>query len=97
MIPIEATLDHNNGIDAASTGAVHNNLAQPIEDTATYLAMTHHIGHTQDHPNIEAPQVINPEIPVDHIHNHPIDLQDMNLADQIHIPGGRVDHIPRRT
>ena len=60
--------------------------------------MTHHIGHIADHPNIEALQVINPKIAVDCIHNHPTDLQDMNLTDQIHIPVGQEeDHIPKRT
>ena len=50
--------------------------------------MTHHIGHIADHPNMEALQVIDPKMTVDHIHDHPTDLQDMNLADQIHIPAG---------
>ena len=78
--------------------AVHNNLAQPTEDTATDLVMTHHTSHITDHHNILALQVISPEIAVDCIHNHPTDLQGMNLADQIHTPAGQeVDHITRRT
>ena len=48
---------------------------------ATDLAMTHHTGHIADHLNIKALQVIDPEIAVDHIHNHHTDLQDMNLTD----------------
>ena len=56
----EATLDHNTGINAATTGGPHDDLAQPTEDTATDLAVTHHTGHIQDHSNIKALQVINP-------------------------------------
>ena len=39
MIHIKATLDHNTGIDTTTTGAVHNNLTQPTEHTATDLSM----------------------------------------------------------
>ena len=53
-IPIEATLDHNTGIDAATTGPAHDNLAQPTENTATDLTVTHGTGHITDHPNIKA-------------------------------------------
>ena len=80
VIHIEATLDHNTGIDTATTGAVHDDLV-----------------HIADHPNIKVLQVINPRIIVDHIHDHPIAIQDMNLANQIHIPAGQEeDHVPRR-
>ena len=88
QLRIEATLDYNTGMDTAATGAVHDDLAHPTEDIATYLSVTHHTGHITDHPNIKALQVIDPKITVDHIHNHPIDLQDMNLTNQIHIPAG---------
>ena len=88
MIPIDAMLDHTTRIDAATTGTVHDDLAQLTEDTATDLMVTNHIHHTADHPNIEASQVINPEIAVDHIHNHPIDLQDVSPTDEIHISVG---------
>ena len=64
---------------------------------ATDLTVTLHTSHIADHPNIEALQVIDPEITGDHIHDHPIDLQDMNLTNQIHIPAGQEDHIPRGT
>ena len=98
MISIEATLDHNTGIDAATTGAAHDDLAQPTEDTATDLTVTHHTGCITDHPNIKACQFTNPEITVGLIHSHPTDLQGMNCADQIHTPAGREEgHIPRRT
>ena len=84
VICIEATLDHDTWIDAATTGATHDDLTQPTEDTATDLAMTHHIIHITDHPNIKALQVINPEVAVYHICDHPTNLQGMNLTDQIH-------------
>ena len=54
MIPVEAAVDHNTGIDAVTTGAAHDNLTPPIEATAIDLAMTHHINHTADHPHLEA-------------------------------------------
>ena len=94
MIPIETTLDHNTGIDAATKRVAHNDLTQPIGATAIDLTLTHHIA---DHSHIETLQVIDPKIAVDHTHGHPIDLQDMNLTDQIHIPAEQEDLIPRRT
>ena len=98
MIHLEATLDHSTRIDAATTGAAHNDLTQPTEDTATHLTVTHHTGHITDHPNMLSLQVIFPKIAVDNIHDHPTDLQGMNLADQIHTPVAQEeDHIPRRT
>ena len=81
VIPIEAALDYNTGIDAATTGATHNDLTPHIEATAIDLTMTHHIDHITDHPHIEALQVINPEITVGHIHDHPTDLQGMSHID----------------
>ena len=97
MIPIEAALYHNTGIDAATTGADHDDLTPPIEATATDLAMTHHIDYITDHPCIEALQVIDPEITVGHIHNHPTYLQDMNHVDQALNPAEQEEnHIPRR-
>ena len=50
VIPIEAALDHNTRIDAATTGAVHDNLTPPIEATAIDLVTTLHIDHITDHP-----------------------------------------------
>ena len=86
MLHIEATLDHNTGIDGTTTGSLYHDLPQPREDTTTDLTMTHPTSHITDHPNIKALQVINPKIAVDHIHDHPTNLQGMNLTDQIHIP-----------
>ena len=71
MIPIEATLDHNTGIDAVITGAAHIDLTPPIEVTTINLTATHHINHITVLHNIKALQVIDPEIVVGHIHNHP--------------------------
>ena len=96
MIHIEAALDCNTEIDATTTGAVQVDLTQPTEDAVTDLTVTPHTSHTTNHPNIKGPQVINTRIVVDYIHDHPIDLQNMNLANQIHIPAGQdEDHIPR--
>ena len=98
MIPTEATLDNNTRVDAATTGAAHSNCAPPIEATAINLAVTHHIHHIADHPHIEALQVINPEIAVGHIHNHPTDLQCRTHVDQVHTPADHEEnHTPRRT
>ena len=95
MIPIEAALDHNNGIDAVTTEAAHNNLTPPVEATAINLTVTHHIA---DHPHLKALQVIDPEITVGHIHDHPTALQGMNHVKQGHSPAGQEEnHIPRRT
>ena len=54
MIHIEGTLDHNTEIDAATTEVSHDNLTQPTEDTATYLAITHCTSHITDYPHITA-------------------------------------------
>ena len=97
-ISIQATLDDNTGIDTAITGAAHNDLAPPIEDTAINLAMTHHIDHITDHPHIEDLQVIDLEIIGGHIHNHPTDLQGLTHVGQVHNSAGKEEnHIPRRT
>ena len=96
-IHIETTLDHNTRIDTTTTGATHDDLTQPTEETATDLAMAHCTGHIANHTNIIALQVINPEITVDPIHNHPTDLQGMMLTDQIHTPAGWEEgHIQER-
>ena len=88
MIHIEATLDHNTGIDTATTELAHNNLSQPTEDTATDLTVTHCTGHITDHPHITTLWVINPEITVGHTHDYLTSHQGMNQADQIHTPAG---------
>ena len=98
MIHIEVTLDHNTGIDATTTQTAHDDLTHPTEDAATDLAMTDHTSHITDHANIKALKIIDPKTAVDHIHDHPTDLQGMNPANQVQIPAGQEeDHIPRRT
>ena len=64
------------GIDAATIGAAHDNCTSLIEATAINLTVTHQIYHIADHPHIEVLQLINPEITIDHTHNHPTNLQD---------------------
>ena len=73
-------------------------LTQPTEEAAIDLTMTHCTGHIADHPHITVLLVIDPKIAVDHTHNHPINLQDMNHAHQIYTPAGQEEgHAPRRT
>ena len=59
MILTEAVQGHNTGINVATTGAVHNNHAPPIEAKAIDLTMTHHIDCIAEHPHIDALQVTN--------------------------------------
>ena len=65
-IHTEAIQGHNTGINATTTGAVHDDHAPPIEATAINLATTHYINHIADNPHIEVLQLTNPEITVDH-------------------------------
>ena len=69
--------------NTANTGTAHNDLTQSTEATATTidLTTTHHIDHNTVPHNIKALQVINPEITVGHIHDHPTDLQGMSVLD----------------
>ena len=98
MICTEATLDHNTGIDTATTEAAQDDLTIPSEDTPTDLTITHQTGHTVDHPHITALQGMDPKIIVGHTHDHPTELQGMNYTDQIHTLAGQEEgHIPRRT
>ena len=60
--------------------------------------MTHHINHIADHPHIEALQVINPEMVVGHIHDHPTILQGRTHLGQVHTPADHEEnHTPRGT
>ena len=98
MIHIGAALDCNTQIDAAITGATHNDHAPCMEATVIDLATTHHIHNITDHPHIEVLQVINPEIAVGHIHHHPTNLQGGTHVDQVHTSAGhKENHTPRRT
>ena len=50
--------------------------ADPIQhtgDTVTDSAMTHHTGHTTNHPYTTGHQVTTLKTTVDHIHIHPTD------------------------
>ena len=98
MICTEAALDHNTGIDAATTEAAHDNLTQPTEDTATDPTETHCTDYIADHPHLTTSQVTDPKILVGHIHDHPTDLQGMNHADEILTPAEQEGgYTPRRT
>ena len=81
VIHTEAAQGHNTMIDAAAIGAVHDNCTPPIQGTAINLAMTCHIDHIADHPHIEVFQLTNPEIAVDHTHDHPTNLQGRTHTD----------------
>ena len=97
VIHTEAILDHNTVIDVATTEGAHNDLTQPIKDTATNVAMTHHTSHITDCLHLTAVWVINPEITIGHTHDHLTDLQGTNHEDQIHtLLGWDEGHIPRR-
>ena len=85
MIHMEATQGHNTGINAATTGAAHDDHALPIEVIAINPTMTNHINHITDHPHIEVLQLTNPEIKVDHAHDHPADLQGRIHTDEVNI------------
>ena len=98
MICIEAFLDQGTEIDAAITGAAHNDHASPIEATAIGLTTTCHINHNTDHPHIEVLQLINPVIAVGPIHVHHATLQGRTHIDQVHTPADHEEnHTPRRT
>ena len=94
-IHTEAAQGHNTGINAATTGAAHNDHTPPIEAAATNLTVTYHIDHIAHHPHIEVLQLTNPEIAVvDHTHNHPTDLQGKTCTYHVHIPA---DHEEENT
>ena len=97
-IPTEAALDYITRIDTATTGAVHNDCPLPIEATAINLATTHHIDHITHHPHTEVLQVITSEITVDHIHDHPTNLQGRTHINQVPTPADHEEnHTPRKT
>ena len=74
VIPTEAALDFNTRTDAITSEAAHDDLTQLTKHKATDLAMTHYTGCIAGLPNINALQVINPEIIVDYIHAPHTDL-----------------------
>ena len=50
------------------------------------ISLQHTILTTLQIIHIEVLQLTNPEITVDHAHNHPTDLQGKTHTDQVHIP-----------
>ena len=93
----EVIQGHNTEIDAAIIGVAHNDCAPHIEATATDLTVTHHIDHTADHSHIEVLQPTNPGITVDHIPNHPTNLQGRTHTDQVCFPADHEEnHTSRR-
>ena len=86
MILAKTTQGHNTGIDAATIGAAQNDHTPTIEATTIDPTMTHHIDHLADYPHIEVLKLNNPEITVDHTHNHPTNLQGRTHIDLVHIP-----------
>ena len=94
----EAAQGHNTGIDAATIGAAHNDCIPPIEATTIDPAVTCHINHITDRSHIEVLQLINPEITVDHTHDHATNLQGRTNTDHIHIPADHEEsHTSRRS
>ena len=73
----EATPDDNKGMGKAAIEAVQGNPIQHTEATVVEPVMTHHTGHTTDHPHTAAHQVTALRTTVDHIHVHPIDCQNI--------------------
>ena len=97
-ICIEAALDCDTEIDAAITGAAHDDHAPPIEATAIDFTMICHIDLIADYPHTEVLQLINPETTVGHIHDHPSDFQGRSHIDQVYTPADHEEnHTPQRT
>ena len=69
----EAVPYHNNWMDTAAIEAAQDDPIQHTEDTVADLTMTHHTGHTTNHPHTAAHQDTTFRTAVDHIHAHPTD------------------------
>ena len=69
----EAAPDHNNGTDTASIEVAQDHPTQHTEDTVADPTMTHHTGHTVNHPHTKAHQVTALRNAVDHIQIDPTD------------------------
>ena len=74
MTCTEAAPDHNNGIGTAALEAAQDNPIQHTEHTVADSAVTHHTGHSINHPHTTAHEVTTLRTAVDHIHAHPMDL-----------------------
>ena len=77
MTCTEATPEHNNRMGTATIGAAQDNPIQHTKDTVTDPTVTHHIGHTINHPHTAAHWVTTIRTTVDHIHTHPTDCQNI--------------------
>ena len=77
MTCTEAALDHDKGMGTATIEAAQDNPIQHTNDTVTDLAMTHHTGHTANHPHTTANQATTLRTTVHHIDIHPTDHQNI--------------------
>ena len=77
MTCTEATPDHNKEIDTATTEGAQGNPIYHTEAKVTEPTVTHHTGHTADHPHTTAHQVTACRTAVDHLHAHPTDCQNI--------------------
>ena len=73
MTYTETAPDHNNGTGTAIIEAAQDDPIPLTADTGTDPIMTHHTGHSANHPHTTAPQVTTLRTTVDHIHGHPTD------------------------
>ena len=84
MTCIEATSDHNEGMGKATIEAAQDDPIQHTKDTVTDPIMTHHTGHTANHPHTTTHQDTSLRTAVDHIHIHPIDHQNITHTKEDH-------------
>ena len=69
--------DHNKGTGTTTIEPAQDDLIQHTENTVTEPTMTHHTGHTVDHPHTTATQDTTLRTTADHTHIHPIDHQNI--------------------
>ena len=81
MTCTEATTDHDNGMGIETA---KDNLIQHTKDTVSDPAMTHHTGHTTNHPHTAAHQVTALRITVDHIQANIPDHQNITHTKEGH-------------
>ena len=84
MTCTEATQDHNNGTGTTVIEAAQDNAIQHTKGTVADPTMTHHTGHTTNHPHTTAHQVTTHRIIVDHSHAHPKDHQNITHTKEGH-------------
>ena len=93
MTCTEATPDHNNEAGTATIEAAQDNPIKPTADTVADPAMTHHTGHTANHPHTAVHQVTTLRTIVDHIHAYPTNHQSIIHTKEDHAVR---DHTPIR-